>query len=273
MKIDIKDILFFHENGFNIFEIAIKLNCSKSTIQRRLKENNISLKKFLLIDEKELRRLYKSGMLIKDISKIFNCSISAIRLKIKEYNIKLNTNKIYFIPHVGQKFNKLEFIEEVQKKSNKKYWKCECECGKIKTYDYYSVLIGTSKSCGCYQRNKVKEYNWSGYMEIPGLYWNQLKNGARRRNIVFDITKEYVWNLYEKQNRKCKLSNLLIGFETKNNKIKNFQASLDRIDNNKGYIEGNVQWIIKEINYMKNKLNEQNFIDLCRLINNYKKEV
>jgi len=48
-------------------------------------------------------------------------------------------------------------------------------------------------------------------------------------------------------------------------------ASLDRIDNNKGYIEGNVQWVIKKINYMKNTLSEKNFINLCNKISEKQK--
>ena len=202
--------------------------------------------------------------------------MATIRLKIKEYDIKLNTEKIYFKPKVGQKFNRLKFVCEDKSKFNKKYWRCECECGKIKSYDYYSIIKGYVKSCGCYHKDNVKNYNWSGYKKIPGRYWNLFLSGVKRRNIKFDITIEYAWLIYEKQDRKCKLSNLPIEFETKNNKIKKFkiktfQASLDRIDNKIGYVEGNIQWIVKEINYMKNKIKEDKFINLCKLISNLNK--
>jgi hypothetical protein len=43
-------------------------------------------------------------------------------------------------------------------------------------------------------------------------------------------------------------------------------ASLDRIDSSKGYIEGNVQWIHKHINKMKNNFNESYFIEICKKI-------
>lgn len=47
------------------------------------------------------------------------------------------------------------------------------------------------------------------------------------------------------------------GFKTK----KPFNgASLDRIDSNKGYIEGNVQFICMGLNFMKNNWPEEYFI-------------
>ena len=146
---------------------------------------------------------------------------------------------------------------------------CECECGSIKSYDYYSIIKGNVKSCGCYHRDSVKNYNWTGYKDIPGNYWSSIIRGSKNRNIEFNISIEYAWLIYEKQNKKCKLSNFDIDFQTKNHKIKTYQASLDRIDNNKGYVEGNVQWIVKEINYMKNKIDENIFLYLCKKIKDY----
>ena len=267
--IDTDEVIKYHKQGFSLLQISKKLNCSISTLQLRLKQKNIVLKEYKLIDEKLLTKMYQDKMKMSEISNFFNCSVNTIRLRLKEYNIKLNTKKVYFKPKKGQKFNRLKFICEDKSKHNIKYWKCECECGKIKNYDYYSIIKGYVKSCGCYHKDDVKNYNWTGYKCIPGNYWNEFSRTARKRNIEFDITIEYGYSLYEKQNKKCKLSNLPIEFETTNNKIKTFQASLDRIDNNIGYVDGNVQWIVKEINYMKNKISEDKFISLCKIINNF----
>jgi hypothetical protein len=40
-------------------------------------------------------------------------------------------------------------------------------------------------------------------------------------------------------------------------------ASLDRIDSSKGYIEGNLQWVHKDVNIMKMDLSQVEFIDYC----------
>lgn len=43
-------------------------------------------------------------------------------------------------------------------------------------------------------------------------------------------------------------------------------ASLDRIDNSKGYEEGNIQWVHKDVNFMKRTYSQEYFIKLCTLI-------
>jgi len=43
-------------------------------------------------------------------------------------------------------------------------------------------------------------------------------------------------------------------------------ASLDRINSDMGYVEGNVQWVHRDINFMKGCLSQHNFIHLCQLI-------
>jgi len=45
-------------------------------------------------------------------------------------------------------------------------------------------------------------------------------------------------------------------------------ASLDRIDNSKGYIIDNVQFVHKDINIMRGTLSMERFTDLCNLISN-----
>ena len=43
-------------------------------------------------------------------------------------------------------------------------------------------------------------------------------------------------------------------------------ASLDRIDSSQGYIEGNVQWVSREVNFFKNNKNEKDLYNLCKKI-------
>lgn len=48
-------------------------------------------------------------------------------------------------------------------------------------------------------------------------------------------------------------------------------ASLDRIDSSKGYIEGNIQWVHKDINFMKQEMDENSFFCWCGIIAKFKK--
>jgi len=48
--------------------------------------------------------------------------------------------------------------------------------------------------------------------------------------------------------------------------MKQQTASLDRIDSSKGYIEGNVQWVHRKINMMKQSYTQEEFIELCQAV-------
>ena len=47
------------------------------------------------------------------------------------------------------------------------------------------------------------------------------------------------------------------------------RASLDRIDSNKGYIRGNVQFISTPINYMKNTMSDQQTKSFLKRISSF----
>ena len=47
-------------------------------------------------------------------------------------------------------------------------------------------------------------------------------------------------------------------------------ASLDRIDNDLGYVKGNVRWICKRLNYMKHILSEDEFLGWIKEIYEFK---
>ena len=76
---------------------------------------------------------------------------------------------------------------------------------------------------------------------------------------------KYAWEQFLKQNRNCALSGEALRFQTKC-KSSDGTASLDRIDSSHGYIGGNVQWVHKDINYMKMDLDNAKFIDWCRKV-------
>jgi hypothetical protein len=84
-----------------------------------------------------------------------------------------------------------------------------------------------------------------------------IKRNAKLRNISYNLPPKYLWDLFEKQNRRCALSGRSIefGFGTKET-----TASLDRIDSLKGYIEGNVQWLH---NIAKQCMSDEKFIQMC----------
>ena len=83
-----------------------------------------------------------------------------------------------------------------------------------------------------------------------------------------------MWDLYLKQNKKCALTGLDICFGIYgNDKLGGTRpqtASLDRIDSTKGYLVGNVQWVHKDINNIKQDYSVDELIEYCDLIIKHK---
>jgi hypothetical protein len=114
---------------------------------------------------------------------------------------------------------------------------------------------------------------FKGCGDLSKSYLNSVMRGAEKRSLEYDVTPEYLWSLFIDQEKKCALSGVEITLDrnfsmnSKNNTKKFTQtASLDRVDNSKGYVEGNVQWVHKQVNMMKLDLQQEKFLELCELI-------
>lgn len=163
----------------------------------------------------------------------------------------------------GQKFGKYTiFCSDIIIEKEAKI-KCQCECGNINLVSCYSLIKGTSTQCSLCG-NSLKQSNnpaWRGFGNIPNKIFKKLESDANKRKIKFGITIEFLDELYNKQKRKCALTGLDL-----DTSLTNLTASLDRIDSSKGYIEGNVQWVHKDINMMKRVYSQEYFIEMCKLV-------
>ena len=171
----------------------------------------------------------------------------------------------------NEKFGKLTAIKPIKSDKNHRIiWLFRCDCGveKKMPLSYVSSKKGI-RSCGC-SKNKPS-VRWSGYGEISGTYWSYVKRNSktRSRNIDFNITIQDAWGLFLKQNRRCALTGVKINFIRQYAHKKNGEeqtASLDRINNFKGYTMDNIQWVHKIVNKMKMNLDEKDFLMWCNLI-------
>jgi hypothetical protein len=83
-----------------------------------------------------------------------------------------------------------------------------------------------------------------------------------------NITTLYLKNLWEQQEGICPITgwNLILPKDSAypwNKKLPN-NASLDRIDNSKGYIEGNVRFIAFIANMARNEFSDDQVIEFCK---------
>jgi hypothetical protein len=148
---------------------------------------------------------------------------------------------------------------------------CRCSCGAFTVVLASNRKRGSAKSCGC-----ARDYSstsgsnsgtFSGWADIRGKTWGQIKRRAQLKGLPFTIDIKDAWELYLAQNRACALSGLDIEFHgTRKSKT---TASLDRIEISKGYEPGNVQWVHKHINIMRNVYTVAYFVELCGRVASY----
>lgn len=223
------------------------------------------------ISEEILRKeLIENGITQKELSIKLNVKLSSIIYWIRKYKL-LNelkeSKKKRFTQINGNTYGYLT-IESFHGTDawGKSEWNCVCICGNKVVVGITRLNLGITKSCGCYRKSRNKSRLWKGNGELSGDYYSCLRRGAESRGLDFNVSLEYLWNLFLEQKGLCALTNEPISlYSHKRNKIRK-SASLDRIDSSKGYIEGNVQWVHKHVNIAKHTYSNKEFIELCNKV-------
>jgi hypothetical protein len=163
-----------------------------------------------------------------------HCTEDYRNKNIKDFNIYLNENK---------------------------KWCSNCpKCGIEQPYTRRSHAIESSrdgKHCKkCAQ--DLGKFSKSNSVGDKTRLFNKFSKSAKSRNIEWNLTEE---EMFENYNGFCSLTKLPLSL-----KYKATTASLDRINNDLGYIKGNIQWVHINVNMMKNKYTQEEFIEVCKLV-------
>lgn len=98
--------------------------------------------------------------------------------------------------------------------------------------------------------------NFAGYGRISKSYFSQVKRGASEKGLEMSVSLEYLDSITVDRcpfcGRALVYKNFSAGAEV--------TASLDRIDSRRGYIEGNLRWIHKDINIMRSNMTDAEFL-------------
>jgi hypothetical protein len=148
---------------------------------------------------------------------------------------------------------------EIEYQSYKSYWTAKNRNGMCKSCR--STIANKSP-----KRDTKKQNNsqWKGYNEIPYNWFSRyFVRKRRKKQHSGDINIEQVYDLWIKQNKKCALSGVSIGFYDCGI---NHTCSIDRINSLKEYTLDNIQLVHKDVNRMKNNFDQDYFIKMCKLI-------
>lgn len=219
----------------------------------------------IVLKAQELRQ---SGMQYKEIAKILNISSRTASsycdsLKIVDDNgVTRQKSYQYKIGDiVGDKI--LYYTEPTNYKNEYWYYICPC-CGSVKG----ASTIGYIKNSATGISRQCKRMNLIGSENISDYQMHSIKKHAVLRNIEFAVSKEYLWKIFNNQKRICPYTGRVLFMKT-NVYMKEHTASLDRINSNIGYVEGNVHWIHKDANQIKWDYDEKYFLEICKEITDF----
>lgn len=150
--------------------------------------------------------------------------------------------KMRLIDLTGQKFGKLTVIQKTKSKNKRTMWLCKCECGNKKIIGGNELKNGITKSCGCYNLQKLHERKKHGMCNTR-LYsiWKCMK--YRCYGEKYQETSYY-------KDKGIKVCDEWLDF---NNfyewaKDKYFdESSIDRIDSNGNYEPNNCRFVDKYV--------------------------
>lgn len=262
------DFQYYYVNHTKL-ESAKYFGVSKSTVSKWAKKLGLSkLKK--KPNREDFVRFYSSHTQ-KETAEHFGLSVSGVRNLAKLYKFKKDKDELR-IAHCKMPDDIDEFV---------KYYDCHSREQTAKKYNvddrtvtnwkqHLGLPNKTRKQIGTYQRYKVikgsDNKRWNGYERISGAFWGRIKNNAKSRDINFNISIEDAWNQFVKQDGKCALSGYPLCLDFTNTDYSRKTASLDRIDNNKGYEKDNIQWLHKDVNWIKGRFTTERLLELCRAI-------
>lgn len=167
---------------------------------------------------------------------------------------------------VGKKFGRLLVTERLESNGRNRNYLCRCDCGKEKIM--LSGHIGGksgAKSCGCLAREYGIEKLEEGVAAFNSLYITYKNNASSRRNLSFEISKDFFKSLTKMPCFYCGQEPNQVCFPKYSNGSYTYNG-IDRINSNIGYIESNCVPCCGTCNRMKMALNKEEFVSHIKKI-------
>lgn len=168
---------------------------------------------------------------------------------------------------IGDKYKHWTVINGPEiNRGNAVVWEVICDCREGSRWIQGNELTDPNRcfqcqKCAAKERGNIQSTNNGKIGDLSKTRYTKLQNSASKRNINFNVSLEYLWNLFKTQKQICAITGDYI------NNIE--EASLDRIDSSKGYEENNIQWVTYQANVSKHIMTMNELYEFCKKVLNY----
>ena len=150
-------------------------------------------------------------------------------------------------------------------------WRCRCDCGNIVNVVARSLVKGSSKSCGCLRRELFSKRPSKRIYTPEDAAWrvsyNQYKRNAKFRELEFCLSFDEFCNICGKSCSYCGREPEKRPAQQGRSEI--YASGIDRIDNQLGYVVGNVAPCCTWCNWAKGQHTVNEFLVHCQLVFNH----
>lgn len=178
------------------------------------------------------------------------------RAKIR--SLKSQRNGITAFDCIDKKHGMLTALEVVHKQGvHGRFLRCVCECGqeKIVKFDNLGTVV---KSCGCLLKIRLKEKTLPSGMAARNAVAARYRYVARKTGRMFCLTDSEMDAMFSSKCSYC--GSHPSGKETGKTYNGDFiYSGIDRVDNTKGYVHGNVVPCCEICNRLKGSLTPSNW--------------
>jgi hypothetical protein len=240
-------------------EIAKEFSCSVHIIHKKLSDLRIKSKNvnYITDDEKQvLIELFNEGHTINYISKILKRSSPYLCKVAKDMGL------------VSKKSQQIQEQLSLLKEGKRKCRSCNG------IFPYTEEFFRTRSMC---KECSKKKWKMNYKLNITNITLEKLLvlrtrtcyGRACKKGLEFDITPEYLMEIYNNQKGLCFYSGIKMELAIKGTTNNYNTLSVDRIDSSKGYVKGNIVLCCDCVNTMKMKLTTNEFLTVCKNVVNH----